>query len=74
MLRASNEIIYSALGMIGLLFLLIVLLHRYYISSIKEEITQITSLFSLISYDSVLKDEQLKVKFSEKIEDFKKLE
>jgi len=53
--------------MLGVLVLLAVLLSWFYIKDFKHEIIEITSIFLLISYDSIIKNEVLKNQFMEKM-------
>jgi hypothetical protein len=49
------------------------LLERHSIQLIRKEILEIKSLFLLISFESIMKEDLLKNAFTEKIEEFKKL-
>lgn len=64
---STNLLIYTAIGMLGVLVLLAVLLSWFYIKDFKHEIIEITSIFLLISYDSIIKNEVLKNQFMEKM-------
>lgn len=69
----TNVLIYASIGMIVGVGFVGFLLELHFIRAIKREILEIKSLFLLISYESVMKDEALKAKFFAKAEEFKKL-
>lgn len=71
--NSKTSLVYTALAMLALLFLLAACFNCIYIQTFKTEIIEITSIFLLVSYKTILKNENLKNQFTQQLEVFKKL-
>ena len=69
----TNGLLYASVGMIVGVGLVGFLLELHFMRGIKREILEIKSLFLLISYDSIMKDEALKAKLFAKAQEFRRL-
>lgn len=69
----TNVLLYVNIGIIIGVGIIGFLLELHFMRVINREILEIKSLFLLISYESIMKDEGLKAKFYGKVEQFKKL-
>ena len=69
----TKVLLYASIGMIVGVGLVGFLLELHFIKAIRREILEIKSLFLLISYETVMKDEVLKAKFFAKAQEFKRL-
>lgn len=65
--QSTNVLIFANIGIVVGIGLIGALLERHYIKVIRKEILEIKSLFLLISFESIMKDESLKNKFYERI-------
>ena len=66
-------LLYASVGMMLGVGLVGFLLELQFMRAIKREILEIKSLFLLISYDSIMKDEALKAKLFAKAQEYKRL-
>ena len=71
--ETTNVLLYASVGMMLGVGLVGFLLELQFMRAIKREILEIKSLFLLISYDSIMKDEALKAKLFAKAQEFKRL-
>lgn len=66
--KTTNVLLYASIGIIIGVGFVEFLFELHFIRVIKREILEIKSLFLLISYESIMKDEALKAKFYGKVE------
>jgi hypothetical protein len=66
--NSTSVLLFANIGIVVGIGLVGVLLERHYIGVVKKEILEIKSLFLLISYETITKDEALRDSFFEKIE------
>ena len=70
---STNVLLYASVGMIVGVGLVGLLLELHFMRGIKREILEIKSLFLLVSYDSIMKDEALKARLFAKAQEYKRL-
>jgi hypothetical protein len=66
--NSTNLLVYTTLVLLGVIFLTTTVFGYLYIQNFKLKMVEITSIFMLISYDSLVKDEGLKNRFTDKRE------
>jgi hypothetical protein len=66
--NSTDLLVYTTLVLLGVIFLTTAVFGYFYIQNFKLKIVEITSIFTLISYDSLIKDEGLKNRFTDKRE------
>lgn len=72
--RYTSNITASCGFFIAWFIIIVLFLRKYYLDIVKWDVLEIHSIFSLISYESLVKNDYLKAGFVEKIEDFNLLD